>query len=291
MSLGNYPFELTSGDVAKPDREGLNNAITKYATEVISGVGTFTGGTLNYGVLTTGTVKILFGYVTGLSASGSGTASDNISDETTLAYTTNAVSYVKPKAAFPDNSESGIDASGLIVPYTGSETATDDTLTLYAANNVVPNETSTWIMEYTSGTIPVVHTQTLASNMPDEDGAIEQGLQEGIRGGLPLEFDNTYDASEKDILVYDDETNKHLWLPEDALDAGEDVVDNIQQEQNIILPFGFECGAIVIEAYSASSNVSVRVKWNSTSKRYDTIEYQAGAAFTNQTLSFIIIGV
>lgn len=213
MSLGNYPFELTSGDVAKPDREGLNNAITKYATEVISGSGPFTAGTLNYGVFTTGTVKKVFGYVTGLSASGAGTASDNIADETTLAYETNVVSYVKPKTEFTDNSESGIDACSIIVPYTGLESTVDDTLALYANNNADPDETSTWIVEYESSTPPIVHTQTLARDMPDEDGEIEEGLQEGIRGGLALEFDNTYDASEKDILVYDDESNKHLWLP------------------------------------------------------------------------------
>jgi hypothetical protein len=284
MSLGNYSslFSYTSisGNREIEDTYGLNTQIQSYTHD-------FGGGaTIVFRVLTYGCLKIMF--VRFFGAYSGGDINVNLPSNV-FSYDTNAISLVKTKSNFPVNQESGVVASGEIVPYTGAENSIDPLLTYtdtnYGNDSLPLQITSDNIL---SGNTEVIHTQNLFYPVADDDSQpteYGENLQLGI---YTSEYDDTtFDPETKDILVYDTETNEAQWAPEETLEPSE-FDEKIAEATQITLPFGFECGALVL-FFPINANKFPRLLYNTTTNRYDIFSFINNNVSEEKTC--LIIGV
>jgi hypothetical protein len=316
MSLGNYP--LVNPVNPSQNSQGLNS-ITPYFTHVATGFQganpNITAGTFNYGVLTTGCVKIIFCYVTGLTVTNaSSTAPQTAVDlfDVSPQITTNAASLVRVENTFSTNEESGIIGSGIIIPFDGSETTQDNWMQhIEGIEDYTLSTDTAWkdeTLEYTSGGTNAVYSHSMAQNITDpETNQLEVGVEEGYETAPDSAYVNTFNPETNDVLAFDEAAGEAQWVPAEDLEPNPQAIQQIQQAAQIALPLEFECGAVIFQPTEPAAagitvslaqigsappvNGSTGYENTLTSYAYDCVVITATQDVSNITMSFIMIGV
>jgi hypothetical protein len=320
MSLGNYP--LVNPVNPSQNSQGLNNINTYYSVMPVAkfyGVNSnYTSGTFNCGILTTGTVKILFCYVTGLTITGASSTTPQITVSMVPVPTieTNAYSLVRVENTFPTNEQSAVVASGDLIPFNGSET-TEDNWIQEEINALqgdlfpqgIPADTA-WkneSLEYTSGGTNAVYSYSIAQNITDpETNQLETGLEESYETAPDSAYVNTFNPETNDVLAFDEAAGEAQWVPAEDLEPNPQAIQQIQAAAQLPMYFAFLCGAVIfqpVEPDAAGITVSLAqtgtapaingsTTYESTpSYRYDSIVITATQDVSNISFSFIMIGV
>jgi hypothetical protein len=320
MSLGNYP--LVNPVNPSQNSQGLNS-ITPYFTHVATSFQganpNITAGTFNYGVLTTGCVKIVFCYVTGLTVTNaSSTAPQTAVDviDASLYVDTNAASLVRVEDTFPTNEVSGVVGSGIIIPFNGSETTQDNWLSRteleeYTYPNAPRPQDATWkdeSLEYTSNATNAVYSHSMAQSITDpETNQLETGIEEGYETAPDSAYVNTFNPETNDVLAFDEAAGEAQWVPAEDLEPNPQAIQQIQQAATIILPFAFECGAVIFQPNEPAAagitvtlaqlgtapavNGSTAYESSTNTYEYDCVVITATQDVSNITMTFIMIGV
>jgi ligand-binding sensor protein len=241
MSLGNFPLFLSTLPDLE-DSEGLD-VLNGYQLNSVPTNQYITGGNITTLFLSGGTFKMMFVVISGFSANNNSGSPQtfllSFGDLNTNFYTTNAYSLIKTKTdtnpIVLDNEETGIFASGTLVPYNGSENTVDTIISnLISWNNTL--QLTQDAKSYLSNNIPAIYTQNLflpiADNpaIPNEEG---EGLQIGIYTGPSYAYDNTFHPEVNDSLAYDYGSNRALWIPENDLIPDENAVQLIKKGRKL----------------------------------------------------------
>jgi hypothetical protein len=317
MSLGNYP--LVNPVNPSQNSQGLNNINTYYTPTPVSqfyGLNSnYTSGTFNIGYLTTGTVKILFCYVTGLTITGASSSAPQITVEYMPfpVLKTNAFSLVRVENTFPTNEQSAVVASGVLIPFNGSETTEDNWVKNEIASiqsNSYPVIDTAWnneSLEYTSGGTNAVYSYSIAQNITDpETNQLEVGLEESYETAPDSAYVNTFNPETNDVLAFDEAAGEAQWVPAEDLEPNPQAIQQIQAAAQIPITFAFLCGAVIFqptEPDAAGITVTLAqmgtapaingsTTYESTpSYQYDSIVVTATQDVSNISFSFIMIGV
>ena len=315
MSLGNYP--LVNPINPSQTSQGLNSITPYYVQQTSAFVGSntnFTSGTFNYGILTSGCVKIVFCYVTGLTITNASSTAPQIAVDvfnSGQSINTNAASLVRVEDTFPANEESGIVASGIIIPFNGSETTQDNWLGNVEAlpNNTI--DSSAWkdeSLEYTSNGTNAVYSHSMAQNITDpETNQLETGVEEGYETAPDSAYVNTFNPETNDVLAFDEAAGEAQWVPADDLEPNPQAIQTLLSSASIHLPFAFECGAVILPPTEPAAagitvtlaqlgsapaiNGSTTYESGQTQYEYDSVVITATQDVSSVTMTFIMIGV
>lgn len=299
MSLGNFPLFLSTLPDLE-DSEGLD-VLNGYQLNSVPTNQYITAGNITTLFLSGGTFKMMFVVISGFSANNNSGSPQtfllSFGDLNTNFYTTNAYSLIKTKTdtnpIVLDNEETGIFASGTLVPYNGSENTVDTIISnLISWNNTL--QLTQDAKSYLSNNIPAIYTQNLflpiADNpeIPNEEG---EGLQIGIYTGPSYAYDNTFHPEVNDSLAYDYGSNRALWIPENDLIPDENAVQLIGQATQIKVPWGFSCGAAIVSAGQFA--IPCELQWNSSTSLYNRLLFTVPNGYNQTSVAFgyMIFGV
>jgi len=213
MSLGDYPQVPPQTAAAS---NGMDIAPTPYLSFALpTSQGFGSGSVLNMGVLTTGTVKIVFAYYSyTLSGTTNVTVSEQLSAQPALDYDTEAYTFTT-LGTVPQNTEIIPSTEGPIIPYIANpQSSVQGTIT-----NIEPLFTggTTEAVDVNIGTTTEVYLQSIAVNTipdPAEPNIVEPIPAGEIEAINDSDFEATITPGQSTVIAYDPQVNTYLAVPE-----------------------------------------------------------------------------
>jgi hypothetical protein len=213
MSLGDYPQVPPQTAAASNGMDIAPTPYVSFALPTSSGFGS--GSVINLGVLTTGCVKIVFGYYSyTLSGTSNVTQAEQLSSQPALDYDTEAYTF-STLGTVPQNTEIIPSTEGPVIPYIQNpESSVAGTI-----SNIEPFFTGGTVetVDVNDGTTTEVYLQSIAvDTIPDpaEPNIVEPIPAGEIEAISDSDFEAAITPGQPTVIAYDPQANTYLAVPE-----------------------------------------------------------------------------
>ena len=308
MSLGCYPF-LPGAVITANLGEDVITPAAIYPLPTSAGFSN--NSYVQVGLLSTGTVKIVYGYIT-YSYGATGSVGDSISmdqqDATDFYQTTDAISTVIIGPGMPVNTDVTLSIDGEIVPLVENPPASGEESQIVTFQQDIPEEYQSQI-QFSNIDITdpqnnetILTIQSLSEKIPEPGNpSLTEPIPDGEYEPVNVnDFENAITPGQDTVITLDPQTDTYLAIPESDTVVISEVPGTLDQPETspaslgfevpqFVLPFGFNSQPFVIN--SSGSN-AFSFGFNSEQGMYNTLQFTVNSTGSNTaTLYFLAIGI